>query len=275
MTVFASMSGSDPPLAATGDGHAVDPAVSDSGSGPTPPTVKRPRTKRAVATVPFPSPPGPAPGLGGVVSANARVPKRVAPPPPPWKDPNSSPGLDTQRRLLVDELKQGFPLSLDAKKCAVVLVCGDMRDETSDWLALVLAIDRLETDGVLFVKPLETVGEGGDREEAIKGNSRPGSKNAGAKRTPADTENSTQTTPTKLQIAAQYPIEILDAAAVMDLLHFEGVGVGSGSHGVGVTGTVRERSGGKKQTEKEGTEKDTPLPSALRLQVRPWAFPKS
>ena len=74
----------------------------------------------------------------------------------PFFDPESSPALDALRRDCLEELSHNFPLSADARTCAVVLVCGDMRVESADWLALVLAIDRLERDGVLFVKPLET-----------------------------------------------------------------------------------------------------------------------
>ena len=51
-----------------------------------------------------------------------------------------------------------------------MLVCGDMRVESADWLALVLAIDRLERDGVLFVKPGDKVYAGQVVGEHNKGN---------------------------------------------------------------------------------------------------------
>jgi len=83
----------------------------------------------------------------------------------PFFDPESSPALDALRRDCLEELQHNFPLSKDARTCAVVLVCGDMRVESADWLALVLAIDRLERDGVLFVKPLETAEDGKEKEK--------------------------------------------------------------------------------------------------------------
>ena len=137
----------------------------------------------------------------------------------PFFDPESSPALDALRRECVDELENGFPLSADAKTCAVVLVCGDMRVESADWLALVLAIDRLERDGVLFVKPLETAedeppGEAGEE-------------------TPAPTRRQT-----RLRVSASAPAQTLPAAAVMDCLRFEG----GQSPRSGATGLVRRRS---------------------------------
>ena len=231
----ACMSRSATPWASTGVGD--DPVGSDS-EGPTPPTVKRPR--RALATVtPFPSPAGPATRSGRGLSGTTPHPV-AAPPPPPFHDPASSPGLDALRRELVDELKRGFPrgrelTTADTSAFGVVLVCGDMLVETEDWLALVLAIDKLETDGVLFVKPLETEEGGvddleGGREEGVSKNQ----------------------TPTRLRIATQAPIELLDAAAVMDCLQFETPTDGSGE---GMTGTVRDRG-----------VTQNPLPSLLQKQ---------
>ena len=140
----------------------------------------------------------------------------------------------------MDELKRGFPrgrelTTADTSAFGVVLVCGDMLVETEDWLALVLAIDKLETDGVLFVKPLETEEGGvddleGGREEGVSKNQ----------------------TPTRLRIATQAPIELLDAAAVMDCLQFETPTDGSGE---GMTGTVRDRG-----------VTQNPLPSLLQKQ---------
>ena len=50
----------------------------------------------------------------------------------PFFDPESSPALDALRRDCLEELSHNFPLSADARTCAVVLVCGDMRVESAD-----------------------------------------------------------------------------------------------------------------------------------------------
>ena len=145
----------------------------------------------------------------------------------PFFDPESSPALDALRRDCLEELQHNFPLSKDARTCAVVLVCGDMRVESADWLALVLAVDRLERDGVLFVKPLETaedersLSEPFRREEPFP---REDSSHAPAEKqvaTPRTARPANPRRPTRLRVAMSAPAQTLPAAAVMDCLHFE------------------------------------------------------
>ena len=155
----------------------------------------------------------------------------------PFFDPESSPALDALRRDCLDQLKLNFPLSADARTCAVVLVCGDMRVESADWLALVLAIDRLERDGVLFVKPLETA----EDEPPEPGEEPFGSRETlkSKRKQPAVPRTSEPARRrTRLRVAASAPAQALPAAAVMDCLRFEG----GPSPRSGATGAVRRRS---------------------------------
>ena len=140
----------------------------------------------------------------------------------PFFDPESSPALDALRRDCLEELQNNFPLSKDARTCAVVLVCGDMRVESADWLALVLAIDRLERDGVLFVKPLETA----EDERSLS-------------ETPRTARAANPRRPTRLRVAVSAPAQTLPAAAVMDCLHFENK---TPPGRAGATGAARRRS---------------------------------
>ena len=155
----------------------------------------------------------------------------------PFFDPESSPALDALRRDCLEELQHNFPLSKDARTCAVVLVCGDMRVESADWLALVLAIDRLERDGVLFVKPLETA----EDEPPEPGEEPFGSRETlkSKRKQPAVPRTSEPARRrTRLRVAASAPAQALPAAAVMDCLRFEG----GPSPRSGATGAVRRRS---------------------------------
>jgi hypothetical protein len=223
----------------------MDMGARDSGSDegePTPPTVKRPRRGAAAAVTPFPSPSGLAARAGRVSSDAAGLP--AAPfPPPPFHDPASSPGLDALRRELVEELRSAFPLSQTARAYAVVLVCGDMRVDTADWLALVLAIDRLERDGVLLVKPLETREDPGGTnardllEESGKGKSRARLREDDA------VLAETSKPPALLRLASEAPIEILPAAAVMDCLRFESGAESDGVEAETPAGTTRDARG--------------------------------
>ena len=163
----------------------------------------------------------------------------------PFFDPESSPALDALRRDCLEELQNNFPLSKDARTCAVVLVCGDMRVESADWLALVLAIDRLERDGVLFVKPLETaedersLSEPFRREEPFP---REDSSHAPAEKqvaTPRTARPANPRRPTRLRVAMSAPAQTLPAAAVMDCLHFENK---TPPGRAGATGAARRRS---------------------------------
>ena len=140
----------------------------------------------------------------------------------PFFDPESSPALDALRRECLEELQNNFPLSKDARTCAVVLVCGDMRVESADWLALVLAVDRLERDGVLFVKPLETA----EDERSLS-------------ETPRTARAANPRRPTRLRVAVSAPAQTLPAAAVMDCLHFENK---TPPGRAGATGAARRRS---------------------------------
>jgi hypothetical protein len=140
----------------------------------------------------------------------------------PFFDPESSPALDALRRDCLEELQNNFPLSKDARTCAVVLVCGDMRVESADWLALVLAIDRLERDGVLFVKPLETA----EDERSLS-------------ETPRTARAANPRRPTRLRVAVSAPAQTLPAAAVMDCLRFENKPPPGRA---GATGAARRRS---------------------------------
>ena len=165
----------------------------------------------------------------------------------PFFDPESSPALDALRRDCLEELQHNFPLSKDARTCAVVLVCGDMRVESADWLALVLAVDRLERDGVLFVKPLETaedersLSEPFRREEPFDSSREPLPAEKPVA-TPRAARAANPRGPTRLRVAVSAPAQTLPAAAVMDCLRFEnkpppGQGLGSGA-----TGAARRRS---------------------------------
>ena len=163
----------------------------------------------------------------------------------PFFDPESSPALDALRRDCLEELQHNFPLSKDARTCAVVLVCGDMRVESADWLALVLAVDRLERDGVLFVKPLETaedersLSEPFRREEPFP---REDSSHAPAEKqvaTPRTARPANPRRPTRLRVAMSAPAQTLPAAAVMDCLHFENK---TPPGRAGATGAARRRS---------------------------------
>lgn len=158
----------------------------------------------------------------------------------PFFDPESSPALDALRRDCLEELSHNFPLSADARTCAVVLVCGDMRVESADWLALVLAIDRLERDGVLFVKPLETSEDERPEPDADEGSGRKKGKRRKRRRSAsARPEPAPQGGPTRLRVAVSAPAQALPAAAVMDCLRFEDA---RSARSGGATGSVRRRS---------------------------------
>lgn len=157
----------------------------------------------------------------------------------PFFDPESSPALDALRRDCLEELSHNFPLSADARTCAVVLVCGDMRVESADWLALVLAIDRLERDGVLFVKPLETSEDERPEPDADEGSGKKKEKRRKRKRSNSARPEPAPPQPTRLRVAVSAPAQALPAAAVMDCLRFEGA---RSRPSGGATGSVRRRS---------------------------------